>query len=91
MTAQDFERKMNGLLMFVGSFKTDALFQATIQEMIHEVGLEQAAGGNPVVIMGRVGALQGILAAQTRWVEEQAERLIASGQAQRVYAHEARP
>ena len=45
MTADQFEGKMNGLLMFTGDWRTNELFKAEMQEMIHDVGLQHAMGG----------------------------------------------
>jgi hypothetical protein len=87
---QDFEQRMNGLLILCGDHRTNMLFNEELQSMINEVGLEHAMGGDVVVIAGRVGAMQGILKAQERWVEGQAERLVASGQARWVNRNEVR-
>ncbi|HOQ43387.1 MAG TPA: hypothetical protein PK178_14600 [Smithellaceae bacterium] len=75
----NFERKLDVLLMLSKSWQSDELFMMTARELAMELAMHNAQGTDPEDMARALGGLQGVLSAQTRWLQDEAARLVATG------------
>lgn len=80
--SQTFDGRLEEMALLCRNQHMTALFSQEMKSLVDQVAAVHGMGGDPLVTMRRVGALKGLLTAQERWLEAQAEHLVATGQAQ---------
>jgi len=87
MQTQTFEGKLETLLLLAKDWRTSEIFKAEAKKLIDEI-MDMITSGTDLLTFARcLGALQGVIEIQDRWLHEQsyqAQQEIDSGEAGRV-------